>query len=353
MTDLLMIDSGAFSVWTKGAVIDLDKYIAFCCSIPQASYYVNLDVIPGKANQKRTLTKEAVEEACQRGWKNYQRMIQELPRNKVIPVYHQNDDIKWLTKYLNFGVEYIGISPANDNTVKQKINWMASRIGNDMVSPPDLREYLFDKAGKPVVKTHGFAVTSFNLMKLWKWYSVDSASWKLQAAWGSVYIPYRRNDYTNPPLVISVSPKSPLRSKTGPYHYDNLRGDSKKQMDEYLAICGVKLGKVVIAKEKAGYKLKRDEGELWYNKAKGTVIKTEERGVVSSLEDRLKVTSHFIKRANEELDTVEHIYFAGAPMPYPLEYQLGRRLLSYHVLQSESNRYVRTHAKLLEKRHAS
>lgn len=357
MTRLLMIDSGAFSVWTQGAVINLGDYIRFCCANPAASYYVNLDVIPGVANNKKTLTKENIEASCKQGWENYLNMIKELPKDKVIPVYHQNDPIRWLLKYIDYGTRYIGISPANDNTTQNKMNWMDQKEGgfkvNEYKREEGLRKYLFTGAGKPVVKTHGFAVTSYELMNLWQWHSVDSASWKLQAAWGAIYIPQSRGgqyDYTKPPIVIAVSPMSPLKHKSNEYHLDGMVRTPKleERMLAYLKEVGVSLGKMATRQESSSYKLNLTKGELWFSKKDRIVMEELERGVVTSLEDRLKVTSYFIKQANKVLP-VDHIYFAGAPMPYPLEYKLGRRLLSYHIVSKSDNKCLKKHLRLMEK----
>lgn len=322
MTKRFILDSGAFTVWTQGASIDLDEYINFCLKFPDVSYYVNLDVIPGTPNKKRTLTPDNIQKACFYGWQNYHRMIDKLPKDKVIPVYHQNDPVSWLEDYIKAGVSYIGISPANDCTTEQKIKWMKS-----------FRSILFDSAGRPVVKTHGFAVTSYELMKYWEWYSVDSASWKLNAAWGGVYLPKTKNNewiYDRKPFDVAVSPMSPKLAKRQ-HHAVNMTPNVRELVNNWLDECGLDFGKSEVVQKNSSYKLSREENETWYDKKKYQVLRVIERGVSNNLEDRLKVNSLFIKRANKILP-IEHIYFAGAPMPYPLEYKLNNRLLSYHIL---------------------
>ena len=103
----IILDSGAFSVWTKGISIDINQYIDFCKQHPLISYYVNLDVIPGIPNKHKTVNKKTTEEAAQKSWENYQRMLEYFPIEKVIPVFHQNEDFKWLNKYIEFGTPYI------------------------------------------------------------------------------------------------------------------------------------------------------------------------------------------------------------------------------------------------------
>ena len=344
MTRRLIVDSGAFGVWAaqgrgQKVSIDLQSYIEFCRAYKDASYYVNLDVIPGVPNQKRSLTRSAVEEACQAGWRNYVTMTGFLPAHKLIPVYHQGDPIQWLERYISShpgpvgGLPYVGISPANDMTTPQKLQWLKG-----------LRRYLFDGAGRPTCRTHGFAVTSYDLMKAMEWYSVDSASWKLSAAWGCVYLPQQGKagwDYGKPPLNVAVSPASPaVRKKQA--HVQNMTPTVKEYVLRYLKEVGVPLGRFTQRTVKEGYKLIREEtggplgSEFWIDKARGVVGTPVEKGVVTSFEERAKATAAFMAAANRVLP-VRYIYFAGAPMPYPLEYDLTSRLLSYHEVGKSNN----------------
>ena len=165
----LLIDSGAFSVWTKGNEINLKNYMLFCKSIqqivPKSTYvrFVNLDVLPGKFGERPT--KQQREDSAQAGWANMIIMRQEglLP----IHVFHQHEDFKWLKTMLEFGLDYIGLSPANDSSMKDKKVFL---------------DQCFSIV-KTKVKTHGFAVTSHNQVLNYPFYSVDSSSW----AAGAIY----------------------------------------------------------------------------------------------------------------------------------------------------------------------
>jgi len=338
-TKLLILDSGAFSVWASGAFskkkateknlepqkIDLEKYIQFCHDHPKCSYFVNLDVIPGRPRDKRSMTVENVERACIEGWDNYNQMIQELPKDKVIPVFHQGDRFEWLDHYLNHGVKYIGISPANDKTVGEKMKWLGK-----------VKKFIFDGAGRPLVKTHGFAVTTYHLMKYWQWYSVDSASWKLWASWGIIYVPVSTGgefDYSKPPLIVATSPCSKKYAKRQE-HILSASPALRERIEAYLETCGMVLGDYKIRKEAPGYKLVKGipgEGEVWYKKDKQEVLEPLEWGVMTSFQARCVANVKFMFRAAKVLP-VKHIYFAGAPMPYELETQMGKRLLSYHEI---------------------
>lgn len=362
MTTHLMLDSGAFSVWSKGHHIDLEAYIAYCREFSDVTYYVNLDVIPGVANDRFSRNKETIERACRAGWDNYWMMVNELEpsqRHKIVPVFHQHDDFKWLEKYLNHGVRYIGISPANDSSPTSKRQWLAS-----------VKPFIFDKAGRPLVKTHGFAVTSYDLMNFWHWHSVDSASWKLVAAWGGIYVPRYVNgkwSFSTDPLIVAVSPMSPLMDagKKREYHALSMSPQVLDQVQEFLDYIGLGFGIYKILKVKKGHKLKDDE--LWYvkdgkelpsqrnslggdphHKSGPAVLKIVEKGVATSFEERAKATSRFMKLAAKEFP-VDHLYFAGAPMPYALEYKLGHRLLSFDIIgKSRSHNCILKHLRTMK-----
>lgn len=332
---LLMLDSGAFGVWNRGAVIDVDHYIDFCVAHPEVSYYVNLDVIPGKPGKRegrdagtlqdgstllpRTTHKD-VEAACQAGWQNYLKMLKHLPMEKVIPVFHQDDGFHWLDKYMQFGTPYLGISPANDRkpttALGSKGNWLS-----------EVKKKIFDKQGNPLIRTHGFAVTSFDLMQYMEWYSVDSASWKLIAAWGSVYVPRKKNgvyDYSQSPRMVGVSPMSPHRvKKDGHTNTPRIMELTK----EFLQHMKVPLGVWHVKTVGPNYKVKPLE-ELWFNKAKREVLVIDERGVATTHEFRTTLNAEVIKEANKVLP-VRHIYFAGAPMKVSLEEPLTKRLFTF------------------------
>lgn len=333
----LMLDSGAFSVWTKGISIDLEEYIAFCKRHPDTSYYVNLDVIPGKPGQKITgaewrpkgLTSRngappEIEKACRLSWDNYLRMGDTLPANKVIPVFHRGDDFKWLEKYLDHGVKYIGLSPLTDRTTKQKFQWL-KEVEQRTVSN-----------GKVNVRMHGFGVTSFPLMKEWPyWYSVDSIGWIWKAAMGIMYIPMKVKgefDYSMSPWIVDVTPCSKKKHKLG-YHYDTLSPMMKRDFLDYINSINAKMGRFEIADVAKDYKLKRGK-EHWHVKGK-SIVKVLEKGIRCDLHLRMLANAHFIIRANRVLP-VKHIYLAGdIGNGIAIEKYLDRRLFSFLEVKRE------------------
>jgi hypothetical protein len=167
------LDSGAFSVWSNGGSIDIEAYIRFAKRLrellpPQVELnVVNLDVLPGEFG--RTPTQLEREESAQKGWENMLKL--EAAGLKVIHVYHQHENIEWLDK-MRAHLPYIGISPANDCSMKEKLQFMDScyaKITN-------------------TVKTHGFAVTSTSQLYRYPLYSADSSTWTSPARFGRIPI---------------------------------------------------------------------------------------------------------------------------------------------------------------------
>lgn len=137
-----LLDSGAFSAYNSGKVINLQDYIDYC--LIYKKYYegiVVLDDIAGNVD----LTK-----------RNLTMMIENsIP---TIPVYHQGEPVSVLQEYCA-DFDYIGLG------FKRPIQ--------------DAKRYL-DECFSHIpetTKVHGFAMT--NYMAYYPFYSVDSTSWML------------------------------------------------------------------------------------------------------------------------------------------------------------------------------
>lgn len=175
----LIIDSGAFSVWSNGGSVDIDKYADFCTQLKEILpecidlYIVNLDVLPGEWGH--VPSKDDIDKSAEQGWKNM--LYLESKGLKVIHVFHQHEDWEVLDK-LSKHSDYIGISPANDVSQKEKDLWM---------------NQVFSRI-KDTVKTHGFAVTSHNQLYKYPYYSADSSSWVTPARYGRIAVMNNRHE---------------------------------------------------------------------------------------------------------------------------------------------------------------
>lgn len=180
----LFIDSGAFSAHTRGAELDVDAYIDYLNSIDDELHiFAQVDKIPGVFRQPKT--KEQRAEAPEISWKNYLYMRERLKSpKKLLPIFHQGEEYKWLENMLEWTDEngehipYIGISPANDQPVKEKEKFISRCF------------QIIKQSSNPNVCTHAFGMTSLRVLERYPFTSADSTSWIMNGANGSIMTKY-------------------------------------------------------------------------------------------------------------------------------------------------------------------
>ena len=180
-TGKILIDSGAFTAHTKGISVDVDEYIDYLNSITEyVDCFAQVDTIPGQFGKPKTT--EQLKAAPASSFENYLYMRPKLKEpDKLIPVYHQGEEVKWLRNLLEWTDEngkhipYIGISPANDKSQKEK----------DKFIEMCFRE--IKKSSNPNVKTHAFGMTNTSTLTAFPFTSGDSSSWVLSAVNGGIF----------------------------------------------------------------------------------------------------------------------------------------------------------------------
>lgn len=172
----IMIDSGAFSAWNAGKVIDIDEYIELIKKAQDESkhkiFFVNLDVI--SQEKGKTATKEGIKKACEKGLENY--FYLQKQGIDSVHVFHQFDDFKYLDiirKECCKEHNYLGLSPANDQSLESRINWLKQVY------------YLIRNKHK----THLFGLTGKTALEQVPCYSADSSSHQLARKFGHVFNP--------------------------------------------------------------------------------------------------------------------------------------------------------------------
>lgn len=225
----IILDSGAYSAWSLGEVINIEDYIKFIKKNEEyVDIIINLDVIPGEFG--RVPSEKEVEASAQKGYEN----LKYLEKNniKALPVFHQGEKLIWLEKLINEGYDYIGISPANDRTTEQKIVWL------DTVFAPICTE-----DGVPKIKTHSFGATSLEILWRYPWWSADSTTWTRAGRYGSVFVPSLIGgipDYSCSPNVLCVSDEA-LKSSKGnriSRHYSSLSEEERAEVDGFFSVRG-------------------------------------------------------------------------------------------------------------------
>jgi len=234
----LFLDSGAYSAWSKGAKISLQKYIDFIYEHKQyLEVYVNLDDL----------------NSPEKTWENQKEM--ERQGLSPLPVYHFKEDEKYLRKVLEY--EYFGLGGAALVATPVRARFYDYIFS---IICPESNSYL------PTHKIHGFGLTSLKLMLRYPWYSVDSTSWVMTSRTGSIYIPrYKQGEwiYDEDSWKVAISSKSPSQKEVNK-HFNTF---SPKQQDiifQYFEEKGYKLGKSDLKKVDNNYKLK--DGERWFGK---------------------------------------------------------------------------------------
>jgi hypothetical protein len=213
----LFLDSGAYSAFTKGAVIDIHEYIAFIKkNIKYIDVYSVLDVIGDS---------EAT-------WKNQK--IMERHGLKPIPCFHTGESETYLKRYID-SYPYIALGGMVGGSSQGLLLWL-DRLFRDYICGPD---------GIPKVKVHGFGITAHDLMWRFPWFSVDSAAWVFTGRNGGIFVPrfiQGEYNYSERPWVVSISEQSGEKKKVEGKHYNAFSPLEQKQILSYLKFKGFALG---------------------------------------------------------------------------------------------------------------
>jgi len=241
----VFLDSGAFSAWTRGIEIDIQKYIEFIKQNQDViTVYANLDVI--SKNRFSLGTKESAEKTLRN-----QKIMEEAGLSPL-PVFHIGEPFEYLEYYVNH-YDYIGLGGMVGKSKQTLSPWLDVVFGR----------YICDERGYPKVKVHGFGLTSVSLMVEYPWYSVDSVAWKKEAFLGEVRVPYLRQGkwiYDEGCWSICVT----QRRKKEKYHIANLPLLKRKVVLKYFEEMGFPLGKSRFEKVPQSYEPK--ENERWAEK---------------------------------------------------------------------------------------
>ena len=185
----LFIDSGAYSVHTGRIKVTndeelkafVDDYIDFVNSIDDKILAVaQVDHIPGVFKQPKK--PEDYVESVKLSWDNFLYMLPKMKSpEKLIYVFHQGESFDALQHILDWRdengkpLQYLGISPSNDRAVGDKDIYLKEVY--DFIA----------KSSNPTIHTHLFGYTSLPGLPKFPWYSCDSVSHRLRAAYNKVF----------------------------------------------------------------------------------------------------------------------------------------------------------------------
>lgn len=92
-----------------------------------------------------------------------------------LPTVHGDDGVDWFKRYIDEGYKFIAVGRGGRRGRNQSMMYL-DRIFN-------VRAKMGSK-----VHLHGFAITDFELMLRFPWYSVDSSTWIRAGATGSIFV---------------------------------------------------------------------------------------------------------------------------------------------------------------------
>ena len=183
----------------------VDTYAAFVKEYAHAiDYYATVDVLFNP----------------EMSWEVLKYMEGEHGLNPV-PVIHYNTPIKWIEKHLEEGYDYLGIGGLGQEISKSSYYGWADKVYSVICDP---------KTKLPTVRTHGFAMTAYDLLIRYPWWSVDSASWAKAGGFGRLYVPRTQSgkwSFAKPPYNISVSGKAPSKHEQGKNLLTMTQGEQK------------------------------------------------------------------------------------------------------------------------------
>jgi len=207
----LFIDSGAYSVHSQGfEKVSKGRFATFNDMVDEYVEYVNglddkiiavaqFDHIPGVFKQPKKPSDYI--ESAEMSWDNFLYMYPKMKSpEKLIAVFHQGESFEHLGRMLDWRdpqgnkFSYVGISPSNDRGVREKDIYLK-----------EVYDYIA-KSSNPNVRTHLFGYTSLPGLPKFPWYTADSVSHRLRAAYNKVF--------TNKWGTISLSKTRSAKAKS-------------------------------------------------------------------------------------------------------------------------------------------
>lgn len=201
----IFLDSGAFSMFTRGIEVDIPAYVDF---IKKNIGIIDVaSVLDGIGDPEITLV-------------NQKKL--EDSGVEVLPCFHYGEPVEYLEYYLEHydHITLGGMVPISTPDLKKWLDYI-------------WEHYLTDDHGWPILKVHGFGLTSISLMERYPWFSVDSTSWVLTGRFGSIFFPTAER----PDGKMVISDQSPNR-KNIDRHYDTLSDIERRSVDERLDALG-------------------------------------------------------------------------------------------------------------------
>lgn len=197
----VFLDSGAFSSFTQGVKVDLNKYCRFIKD--NGDIFEVVSVLDAIGDPDET-------------YRNQCRMEQQgvFP----LPCFHYGEPEEVLQYYVS-NYEYITVGGMVPISSPQLKIWL-DRIWD---------RHLTNADGSAKLKVHGFGLTSVPLMARFPWYSVDSSSWVQLGGMGNIFLPQYG--------TIAISEHAPQLKEAGK-HLDNMPEEQRSVVVRFIEDLG-------------------------------------------------------------------------------------------------------------------
>jgi hypothetical protein len=218
-----------------------------------------------------------------------QQYLENKYKVKILPVYHQGADPKWLKLYMD-NYDYIGIGGLGQFV--SRTQWI--QYGDRTFTK------ICDDKGRPMWKTHGFAMTSPDLMLRYPWYSVDSTSWLVGEKFGLVIVPRSKlgkYDYSQAPLMVSMTTRVSSKKNS----YPNISSLERNYILRYCKeVADAEYGESEFYIAPKGYKLQ--PGEFWAKKEINQVEKVIVPGIGNDMQTRNTLNIKYFEALGKYLE---------------------------------------------------
>lgn len=177
-TGKMFVDSGAFSVWTRGKSIDIDTYIDFInCYDKYFDLYASLDVIT------KDFSIDNLIKTCEQTWDNFIYMRNHVSSpDKLVFTYHIGEPIEYLYRALNyedaFGkIKYMALGGLVGTSESDKLGFIQSSLD------------IIKDSNNPTIDVHLFGVTQIGVTSNFAVTSCDSSTSSKAAVFGELILP--------------------------------------------------------------------------------------------------------------------------------------------------------------------
>lgn len=212
----VLIDSGAFTAWTKGRQIDVDEYGKWAAGlaaktgtlIPDDLRFINLDVIPGERG--RAPTTSEVDKAATASMANADRLRDEHGL-AIMEVYHYGEGADILDTLLERRRpgEVLGIGGSVGVDHGQRVRWhdavwahVSDRhtlVEPTTPDPPTRVSTATVLHAKVVPPLHGLGASNEDLAKRYPWWSCDSSTYTIPQRFGRTLNARGRQEFIKRP----------------------------------------------------------------------------------------------------------------------------------------------------------